>query len=224
VELHSSLGGSPPAGDQHPDRLVRDAQFGKPVDPPRCAVVDAFGKSPSNTTRPPKGGDPLEVCSEVDEPAGMAGIQHHDVGMPFARLLAKLGKANVSIATTMLVVNTVATTIALPVRPALAIKAVDVQLETSVWGIALPLAFPGAARGRGLLLPALVARSGARPMNRWMVQVAILCLLLNLNSTLFVTGILSGRHGARAVTSQLCWPVHRPRMRISHNRSPSQKI
>jgi bile acid:Na+ symporter, BASS family len=107
-------------------------------------------------------------------------------GMPFAPIVARLAKANVSIATTLLVVLTVATIIALPLGLPLAIDAVDAQLKTSVWDIAWPLLL-------FLLLP-LVLGCGFRvwwpdlapPLERWVVRVAILCLLLNLNFTLFV--------------------------------------
>jgi BASS family bile acid:Na+ symporter len=106
--------------------------------------------------------------------------------MPFAPLLARLGKANVSIATTLLVVLTLATIIALPLGLPLAIDAVDVQLKTSVWDIAWPLLL-------FLLLP-LVLGCGFRvwwpdltpPLERGAVRIAILSLLLNLNFTLFV--------------------------------------
>ena len=60
-------------------------------------------------------------------------------GMPFAPILAKLAKANVSIATTLLVVMTVATVIALPIGLPLAVDAVDAQLTTSFWDVAWPL-------------------------------------------------------------------------------------
>ena len=63
-------------------------------------------------------------------------------GVPFAPLLAKLGKANVSIATMLLVVLTAATIIALPLGLPFAIDAVDVQLKIS-GGICLAAAvFP----------------------------------------------------------------------------------
>ena len=48
-------------------------------------------------------------------------------GMPFAPLLARLAKANVSIATTLLVILTVTTCIALPLGLPLAIDIVDVM-------------------------------------------------------------------------------------------------
>src|SRR6476620_11114313 len=52
-------------------------------------------------------------------------------GMPFAPILARLAKADVSIATTLLVVLTVGTIIALPVGLPLAVRAVDVQIQPS---------------------------------------------------------------------------------------------
>ena len=105
-------------------------------------------------------------------------------GMPFAPLLARLAKADASIATTMLVVLTVATIIALPLGLPLAIDAVDAQLKVSAWDVAWPLLL-------FLLLP-LVLGCGFRlwwpdlkpPLARWTVRVAILCLLFNLNFTL----------------------------------------
>ncbi len=76
--------------------------------------------------------------------------------MPFAPLLARLAKADASIATTMLVVLTVATIIALPLGLPLAIDAVDAQLKVSAWDVAWPLLlfcscrwFSGAASGSG---------------------------------------------------------------------------
>ena len=77
-------------------------------------------------------------------------------GMPFAPIVARLAKADVSIATTLLVVLTVATIIALPLGLPLAIDAVDAQLKTSAWDVAWPLLlflllpwFSGAASGSG---------------------------------------------------------------------------
>jgi bile acid:Na+ symporter, BASS family len=124
-------------------------------------------------------------------------------GMPFAPIVARLAKANVTIATTLLVVLTVATIIALPLGLPLAIDAVDAQLKTSAWDIAWPLLL-------FLLLP-LVLGCGFRvwwpdlapPLERWVVRVAILSLLLNLNFTLFVIGICSCRRGAQGATSGL---------------------
>ncbi len=105
-------------------------------------------------------------------------------GMPFAPVLAKLAKADAGIATTLLVVLTVGTVIALPLGLPLAIDAVDANLKTSVWDIAWPLLL-------FLLLP-MVLGCGFRvwwpdltpPLTQWVVRVAILCLLFNVNFTL----------------------------------------
>jgi bile acid:Na+ symporter, BASS family len=107
-------------------------------------------------------------------------------GMPFAPILAQLARANVRIATTLLVILTVATMVALPLGLPLAIDAVDAQLKTSVWDVAWPLPL-------FMLLP-LVLGCGFRvwwpdltpPLERWVVRTAILSLLLNLNFTLYV--------------------------------------
>ncbi|MCO5301233.1 MAG: bile acid:sodium symporter [Candidatus Nanopelagicales bacterium] len=105
-------------------------------------------------------------------------------GMPFAPILAKLGKADVSIATTLLVILTFGTIIALPIGLPLAVDAVDVQLTVSAWSVAWPLLV-------FLLLP-LILGCGFRvwwpdltpPLAQWTVRVAILCLLFNVNFTL----------------------------------------
>ena len=105
-------------------------------------------------------------------------------GMPFAPILARLAKADVSIATTLLVVLTAATIVALPLGLPLAIDAVDAQLRVSTWDIAWPLLL-------FLLLPLLLG-CGFRvwwpdltpPLAPWVTRVAILCLLFNLNFTL----------------------------------------
>lgn len=60
-------------------------------------------------------------------------------GMPFAPLLARLAKADVSISTTLLVVLTAATIIVLPLGLPLALDAVDAPLKTSAWDVAWPL-------------------------------------------------------------------------------------
>ena len=104
--------------------------------------------------------------------------------MPFAPILARIAKADVSIATTLLVVLTAATIIALPLGLPLAIDAVDAQFSVSAWDIAWPLLL-------FLLLP-VVLGCGFRigwpdltpQLARWAVRVAILCLLFNLNFTL----------------------------------------
>lgn len=105
-------------------------------------------------------------------------------GMPFAPLLTRLARADVSVSTTLLVVLTVATVVALPIGLPLAIDAVDVQLKVSAWDVVWPLLL-------FLLLP-LALGCGFRlwwsdltpPLARWVVRVAILCLLFNLNFTL----------------------------------------
>ena len=104
--------------------------------------------------------------------------------MPFAPLLARLAKADVSISTTLLVVLTAATIVALPLGLPLAIDAVDAHLKTSAWDVAWPLLL-------FLLLPVALG-CGFRlwwpdltpPLTRWVVRVSILCLLFNLNFTL----------------------------------------
>ena len=105
-------------------------------------------------------------------------------GMPFAPLLARLAKADVSISTTLLVILTAGTIIALPVGLPLAIDAVDAPLKTSAWDVAWPLLL-------FLLLP-VVLGCGFRAwwpdltpgLSRWAMRVGILCLLFNLNFTL----------------------------------------
>jgi BASS family bile acid:Na+ symporter len=106
-------------------------------------------------------------------------------GMPFAPILAKLAKANENVATTMLVVLTVATIIALPIGLPPAVHAVDSSLTISAWGVAWPL----------LLFLALPVFLGCvfriwwpdlePPTQQWVVRISILCLLFNLNFTLF---------------------------------------
>ncbi len=105
-------------------------------------------------------------------------------GMPFAPILARLAKADVVVATTLLVVLTAGTLVALPIGLPLAIDAVDAQLEASAWDIAWPLLL-------FLLLP-VVLGCGFRiwwpdltpPLMKWAVRGAILFLLFNLNFTL----------------------------------------
>ncbi len=105
-------------------------------------------------------------------------------GMPFAPILARIAKSDVSIATTLLVVLTVGTLFALPLGLPLAIDAVHGQIAVSSWDVAWPLLV-------FLLLP-LVLGCGFRigwpdlspNLARWVVRVAILCLLFNLNFTI----------------------------------------
>ena len=96
----------------------------------------------------------------------------------------RVGQGDVSIATTLLVVLTVTTVIALPIGLPLAVEAVDAQLTTSAWDVAWPLLLflllPLAVGcGFRVLRPDLTA-----PLTQWVVRVAILCLLFNLNFTL----------------------------------------
>jgi len=105
-------------------------------------------------------------------------------GMPFAPILARLAKADVSIATTLLVVLTAGTIIALPIGLPLAIDAVDAQLKTSAWDVAWPLLL-------FLLLPLVLGcafRVGwpdlTPELAPWVLRVGILCLLFNVNFTL----------------------------------------
>ena len=106
-------------------------------------------------------------------------------GMPFAPLLANLAKADVSVSTTLLVVLTVVTIIALPIGLPPAVHAVDSSLTISAWSVAWPL----------LLFLALPVFLGCvfrvwwpdlvPPSQQWVVRISILCLLFNLNFTLF---------------------------------------
>lgn len=105
-------------------------------------------------------------------------------GMPFAPILAKLAKADVGISTTLLVVLTVATIVALPLGLPLAIDVVDAQLNVSVWDVAWPLLL-------FMLLPLFLGSvfrvwwpDLKAPLAQWVVRVAILCLLFNLNFSL----------------------------------------
>jgi BASS family bile acid:Na+ symporter len=107
-------------------------------------------------------------------------------GMPFANLVAQLAKASVGVATTLLLVLTVATIVLLPLGLPLAVDAVDVQLKVSAWDVAWPLLF-------FMLVPLALGccfriwwPDLAPPLERWVIGVAILSLLLNLNFTLYV--------------------------------------
>ena len=105
-------------------------------------------------------------------------------GMPFAPILARIAKADVGIATTLLVVLTVGTIIALPLGLPLAVAAVDVQIKPSAWDVAWPLLV-------FLVLPLILGcgfRVGWPDLTpewaKWSTRVAILCLLFNANFTL----------------------------------------
>ena len=105
-------------------------------------------------------------------------------GMPFAPILARVAKADVGIATTLLVVLTVGTIVALPIGLPLAVDVVDVQVKPAAWDVAWPLLV-------FLVLP-LVLGCGFRvgwpdltpEWAKWSTRVAILCLLFNANFTL----------------------------------------
>ena len=106
-------------------------------------------------------------------------------GMPFAPLLARVARANATIATMLLVTLTVVTVIALPLGLPLAVSAVDAKLHVSVWDVAWPLLL-------FLLVPLLLGCAFrllwpdlAPALRRWLVPLAILCLLLNVNFTLY---------------------------------------
>ena len=105
-------------------------------------------------------------------------------GMPFAPILARIAKADVGVATTMLVVLTVGTIIALPLGLPLAVDAVDAQIKPSAWDVAWPLLV-------FLLLPLILGcgfRVGWPDLTpewaKWSTRVAVLCLLFNANFTL----------------------------------------
>ena len=128
-------------------------------------------------------------------------------GMPFAPVLARLARADASIATTLLVVLTAATIVALPLGLPLAVDAVDAQLTTSAWDVAWPLLL-------FLLLP-VVLGCGFRlgwpdlvpPLTRWVVRVSILCLLFNLNFTLVAYwGLMVQTWGTESYLAALAGP------------------
>ena len=106
-------------------------------------------------------------------------------GMPFAPLVARVARANTSVAATLLVAFTAATLIALPLGLPLAVAAADAPLHVSVWDVAWPLLL-------FLLLPLVLGCAFrfwwpelAPHVRRWVVPFAILCLLLNVNFTLY---------------------------------------
>jgi bile acid:Na+ symporter, BASS family len=106
-------------------------------------------------------------------------------GMPFAPLLARVARADVATATSLLVALTVVTVIVAPLGLPLAVAAVDSQLKVSVWDVAWPLLV-------FLLLPLALGclfrlrwPDLAPHVRRWVSPFAILCLLLNLNFTFY---------------------------------------
>ena len=134
-------------------------------------------------------------------------------GMPFAPLLARLAKADVKVSTTLLVVLTVATVVALPIGLPLAIDAVDVQLKASAWDVAWPLLL-------FLLLPLVLGccfrvwrPALTPPLTRWVVRVAILCLLVNVNLTLVAYwDLFVDDLGNQELHRRPCGTVHWPRL------------
>ena len=129
-------------------------------------------------------------------------------GMPFAPVLAQLAKADVSIATTLLVLLTVGTIVALPLGLPFAVDAVDVQLKVSAWDVAWPLLL-------FLLLP-LVLGCAFRvwwpdltpELARWVLRVGILCLLFNLNFTLVAYwNLFEQEWGTESYIAALAGPV-----------------
>ena len=146
-------------------------------------------------------------------------------GMPFAPLLARLAKADVSIATTLLVVLTAGTIIALPIGLPLAIDAVDAQLTTSAWDIAWPLLL--------FILVPVVLGCGFRvwwpdltpELARWVCpgfnSVSALQSQLHAGCVL---GSVQADLGHRELHRGLCWPIHRPRVWLpSRFQSSSQR-
>ncbi len=146
-------------------------------------------------------------------------------GMPFAPILARFAKADVSIATTLLVVLTAGTIIALPLGLPLAIDAVDAQLKTSAWDVAWPLlVFFAPAAGSRVWLQALVARSdaaigtvgcpGCNSVSALQYEFHARCIL----------GSLRAGMGHRELHRSPCRPIHRPRVWLpSRFRSSSQR-
>ena len=135
-------------------------------------------------------------------------------GMPFAPLLARLAKADVSIATTLLVVLRRRDDYRpLPLGLPLAIDAVDAQLKTSAWDVAWPL-LPF------ILLP-VVLGCGFRiwwpeltpPLAQWAVRFqSCVCSSISTSHWLRI-GICSWIPGVPRATSGPCRPIHRPRVR-----------
>ena len=100
------------------------------------------------------------------------------------QIVARIAKADASVATTLLVVLTAATVIALPLGLPLAIEAVDAPLETSAWEIAWPLLL-------FLVLPVILGCAFrvwwpdlTKSVARSAIRVAIVGLLFNVNFTL----------------------------------------
>jgi BASS family bile acid:Na+ symporter len=134
-------------------------------------------------------------------------------GMPFAPIVAGLAKANVSVATTLLVVLTVASIIALPLGLPLAIDAVVRATEDLCLGYCLAAAaLLAPASGSGVWLQGLVARPraafgtvgcpGRNSVSALESQLHPVCVLESVRADL--------EH--RELHRRSCRPVHRPRV------------
>ena len=145
-------------------------------------------------------------------------------GMPFAPLLARLAKADVSIATTLLVVLTVGTIIALPIGLPLAIDAVDAQLKTSVSDVLAAAALLAPAVDTRVRLQGLVARPDAAVRT---VGCPSRNSVSALQSQLHAGGVLGsvrGYLGHQELHSGPCRPIHRARVWLpSRFQSSSQR-
>ena len=134
-------------------------------------------------------------------------------GMPFAPLLARLAKADVSIATTLLVVLSAGTIIALPLGLPLAIDAVDAQLKNLGLGCRVATAAFYSPTGRsGVRLQELVARpdaaTGAVGRPGFNPRPPF-----NLNFSLVAYWDLFKQEvGHRELHRGPCRPIHRPRL------------
>ena len=145
-------------------------------------------------------------------------------GMPFAPILARLAKADVGISTTLLVLLTVGTIIALPIGLPLAIDAVDAHLEVSVWDVAWPLlAFLLLPLVLGCGFRTLVARSDAAigavdgPGRN-----SVPALQSQLHAGCVLGSVREGV-GQRELHRGPCWPVHRPRVWLPPGVQPSRQ-
>ena len=115
-------------------------------------VGDQFRRHPAPVRRLSADDSASSIPGEIKVGFCVAAL----CGYAVRPLLARLAKADVSIATTLLVVLTAGTIVALPIGLPIAIDAVDAQLKASAWDIAWPLLlflllplFSGAASGSG---------------------------------------------------------------------------
>ena len=146
-------------------------------------------------------------------------------GMPFAPLLARLAKADVSIATTLLVLLTVGTIIALPLGLPFAVDAVDAQLKVSAWDVAwplllfllLPLVLGCAFR---LWWPDLTTGIGTVGSPGWN---SVSALQSQLHAGCVLESLRAGM-GHQELHRGPCWTSHRPRVWLpSRFQSSSQR-